>query len=426
MKRKRDFRTPPSLPVETITRCITIPNSQEWLGLVNAALLFLTEAWRYDQVELTDLTREETAARAYQMYVEYLAGCAVACCPLRINPFTGRLQQSTDDGATWGDVINGPWDAGEYPETTMLPPPRAESGDDGKACAAAATAARVLFNLYAEVGDKLLNVVAVTDWDYVSALASILTGFLLIIGMLALQPYIAIAALIAIVGVRQQYVDNPLDEDDEALMTCLLLQHSTVQASGSVTFDFQAVWNDVALPTPKNGLMRFLLTMIGPDALNYAGAVDMGITGDCSACGEWCYTFDFAVANGGWVVDSGYGGVYSAGAWRSTHPSTSELMAIKREFTAAIVTGVTVTYTTGSVANGGYRAIDVYNGGTSEGNVTLNAGTGTFTTSWSGEKTLTKIRVWLDSFQRTGENAVTRVVVHGIGTNPFGDDNCEE
>lgn len=275
---------------------------------MNAALLMLTEAWRYDQVEETDMTAEATAARAYQMYVEYLGECSMACCPLRINPFNGRLQQSDDGGLSWFDVEDGPWTESLYPPFSAMPAPRPEATEAEQKCAAAATAAYVLANLYQQTGNTLLNAVAETDWEYAGALGAMLQGFLMMIGAVAVQPFVAIASLLGIVGVKQQYVDNPLDADDEERLTCILLENATLEPSEAVTFDFQAVWDAIDLDSPKNGLVRFLLTMIGPDALNYAGAIDAGITPDCAACG--CEAGEFTTTHAlGWpelTIVTGY------------------------------------------------------------------------------------------------------------------------
>lgn len=301
---RRDFITPSTLPSETYQRCILIPASQEWLGLVNAALLMLTEGWRYEQIYETSLTPEQSAAAAYTLYVQYLEGaCGLECCPLRINPFNGRLQQSSDDGLTWFDVDDGPWTESLYPPFSAMPLPRPEATDAEKTCAAALTAAYVLRNLYTQTGNTLLNVVAATDWEYAGALGAMLQGFLMVIGAAAVQPFVALASLLGVVGVRQQYVDYPLDNDDEDLLMCILLDNATLQASGAVTFDFQSVWDAINLDSPKNGLVRFLLTMIGPDALNYAGAVDADLGSDCSACEEtWCCIFDFSAGLNGFTI----------------------------------------------------------------------------------------------------------------------------
>lgn len=287
----------------------------------------LAEPWRYEQLFETSLTPEETAAAAYGLYVAYLSSeCNdMACCPLRINPFNGRLQQSDDGGLTWFDVPDGPWTESLYPPFSAMPLPRPEATADEKKCAAAATAAYVIGNLYEQTGNTLLNAVATTDWDYAGALGSMLTGFLAVIGAVATQPYVALSVLLGIVGVKQQYVDNPLDTDDTERLTCILLDNSTVEATGAVTFSFQAVWDAVDLVSPKQTLVRFLLTMIGPDALNYAGAVDAGLTPDCDACicaDEWGangnYNFE-ADGQQGWHFDP----VTPVGSWSGLNWATA-------------------------------------------------------------------------------------------------------
>lgn len=315
----RQYLTPPDIPDDVYCRVLRIPNSPQWIGTLTGVLypLCFASAWTDED---GGITPEQAAERFTQIFNEMFSGTGdcddMACCPLRINPYNGRLQQSNDGGLTWFDVADGPWVDSLYPPFSAMPQPRHELTDADKICAAAATAAYVLRNLYIQTGDTLLNVVAATDWEYASALGSMLSGFLLMIGAVATQPYVAIATLLGIVGVRQQYVDYPLDDDDEERLTCILLQHATLEPSGAVTFDFNGVWGAIDLDSPKNGLMRFLLTMIGPDALNYSGAVDAGLTVDCSPCGTWCRVIDFEVDDGGFVGSS-YSWYESGVGWRS-------------------------------------------------------------------------------------------------------------
>lgn len=425
MTGRRDFRTPPSLPLDTQKRCITIPASQAWLGLVNAALLMLTEAWRYDQVETTDMTPEETAEIAYQMYVQYLGECAVACCPMRVNPFNGRLQQSHDGGLTWFDVADGPWTESLYPPFSAMPAPRPEPTTAEQKCAAAATAAYVLRNLYEQTGNTLLNVVAATDWEYAGALGAMLQGFLMMIGAVATQPYVAIATLLGIVGVRQQYVDYPLDDDDEERLTCILLENATVQPDSAVTFDFQAVWDAIDLDSPKNGLMRFLLTMIGPDALNYAGAIDAGLTPDCDGCNEtWCMEFDFTTGQHGWSLissDPGGGGNYVAGVGFKQQFVSGEgsIVSIDIDMPETTLTGYSVTFAADLDSNGGFRGIQV-NTPLSTIGTFGNSGTYAATGSWLADRVAVKVHTYLNNNNTT----LSKVILYGQGENPFGVSNC--
>lgn len=99
---KRLFLTPPATPDETIARCLVIPASQQWLGVINAALLLLSQEWNWEQVHETDLTPAEAASRAMRIYEEYLLG-AGACSVFDIRVLGGMLQK-TYDGMAWLDV----------------------------------------------------------------------------------------------------------------------------------------------------------------------------------------------------------------------------------------------------------------------------------------------------------------------------------
>ena len=71
---------PPSLPGAVVTRCVRIPASQDWLAVFNNALLSLTEPATWEQLNPGDLTPEECAAAAYNVYQDYLTGdCSVDC-----------------------------------------------------------------------------------------------------------------------------------------------------------------------------------------------------------------------------------------------------------------------------------------------------------------------------------------------------------
>jgi len=285
---KRQYLTPPEVPEDIYCRQLQIPNSPEWIGTLTGALypLCFPEAWTQEAGGISPELAAERFTVIFDTMFYGSGGCEdMACCPMRVNPYNGRLQQSSDGGLTWLDVDDGPWVESLYPAFSGTPPPRPEATEDEKRCAAAATAAYVLTNLYTQTGNTLLNVVAATDWEYAGALGSMLSGFLLTIGAVATQPYVALATLLGIVGVRQQYLDYPLDGDDEDALKCILLENASVQPDGSVTFDFQATWDAIDLDSPKNGLVRFLLTMIGPDALNYGGGVQAGLSPDCSDCG---------------------------------------------------------------------------------------------------------------------------------------------
>lgn len=84
MTRYLPLECPPNIPEESICRKLDIPASQEWLAVVNSALLEMIRPEAWQQVNETDITPEEAAARCYQMYELYLVSgstgeCAVSC-----------------------------------------------------------------------------------------------------------------------------------------------------------------------------------------------------------------------------------------------------------------------------------------------------------------------------------------------------------
>jgi hypothetical protein len=78
------YLTPHTLPSEVICRRIEIPNSREWLGIFNAAVLTLIYSWAWEQVHETDMSPEECAAICYDIYEKYLNSggeCALVPSP---------------------------------------------------------------------------------------------------------------------------------------------------------------------------------------------------------------------------------------------------------------------------------------------------------------------------------------------------------
>lgn len=70
------FLTPSTLPTTFVCRELSIPNSPEWLALVDGALVEMVNAWDWD--EFGAVTPEEAAQAALIMFGKYLeSGCAL-------------------------------------------------------------------------------------------------------------------------------------------------------------------------------------------------------------------------------------------------------------------------------------------------------------------------------------------------------------
>jgi len=138
------FLTPPVLPAEVQCRSIKIPQSKEWLGIFNAALLQTTMSWQYEQVDATDMTPDEVSALCYEIYVAYLSSeeCVnmdCPCPPIFRQGTSGQQQVSFDTGETWSDVATAP-----------LPIPEPIEGQSDQ-CLSARNLAEVLRLTYLEI-----------------------------------------------------------------------------------------------------------------------------------------------------------------------------------------------------------------------------------------------------------------------------------
>lgn len=103
---KKLFITPPDMGSGEVCRTLTIPNTQEWLGIFNAALLTLANVYNYEQLYGTDLTPEECAAKAMVIYEEYLNPGVCATVP---SPYwddaTDNEEEADTETQTWYGAV---------------------------------------------------------------------------------------------------------------------------------------------------------------------------------------------------------------------------------------------------------------------------------------------------------------------------------
>lgn len=101
------FIAPGSEPGATVERCLKIPASQEWLAVVNAALLLMTNEYNYEQLNETDLTPEDCARIAYLMYIEYLKGdCSVVDCNTLLECLPELTDAFKETGSLGANSVN--------------------------------------------------------------------------------------------------------------------------------------------------------------------------------------------------------------------------------------------------------------------------------------------------------------------------------
>lgn len=313
------FLTPPALPEETQCRGLVIPSSKEWLGIFSQALLLTTYAHNYEQVNPTDLTAEETAAQAWQLYIAWLdATCAGGCRQpgggrvYRRSPTTGNYEYLEDE---------------EWVEDEDIPPvpARSEPTEYERRCAAATNAVNVL---------RLTWIQGKEDWDAnvssTDAYVDQSIGIAALIGAVFYPPILSILALTQagwdiVYAAYEALSFTDWDDAFNNLLVCLFLEHATV-VDGAVHFDLPAIQRELFIKTftlqvwlVMYAQLEFIIGSIGAQALDFAGSLT-AVEGECDDCGEWCVEWltgnlleAFSLVYG--VVD-GDGNI----AWQTTPP----------------------------------------------------------------------------------------------------------
>ena len=294
MARKK-FRTPPALPEDTQCRGTVVPASREWLGLYSDALLELTYAYNYEQVEPTDLTPDETAQAAYLQYVAWLdstcgGGSAVPTLPdldtpiYRRNPTTGR----------WEYLNNGEWVEPTGEDAIPEPAPREEPTEPEQKCGAASNAAHVLRELYSAIlsayDENLAPAVNQANIAFQVAVAIGAEFGPVSAAFLALSDF----AWTVFTQALTEITNDDWSDEFEEILVCILQKASTV-TDGVVTFDFFTVNSELVgflLPVIDDFVrvrwqVWYLLQMIGEQGLNDAGGTT-AVAGDCVTCDTWC------------------------------------------------------------------------------------------------------------------------------------------
>lgn len=328
------FRTPPETPPTQNTRTLAIPNSREWLAVFSDALAETINPYNYTQKDSESLTPEAAALIAYEAYEAWLQAdeatgggdCPDCVIPdsdpaapfTRLNPNTGRPER-LGTGEQFGLWIpfwadeNWPESGDNYP---TVAPTHEESLDP--ICAAAANAVNAIKTLLNGVFDLYADEVE-------PAIASSETAILIgaTIGATFYPPARAIIAaaefgFAVFYDVMGHLTENYWTEAFEDNLTCLLKDNATLNEDGTVTFAFTVVlWEMLStLWTAQAYVLlvaqvQYLLTIIGRDGLDAAGALD-AVSGDCSACGTWTMKFEkgtavpltmWTLAKGSWAAN---------------------------------------------------------------------------------------------------------------------------
>lgn len=311
---QRGFPTPNSTPEDTVRRIFVVPNSVEWLGLLEGAVQALLEEWRFYQ--WGELTPGETV-EAFNAVI--LASYANRCqCTLpggepviRLNPDTGHVEELGEDGE-WGAPT------GDYALPAI--PPR----ETDAICLAAANCANALQLLYESLSDSFASELSdaaayIAMADFLVTVTSAAVGLITLgIGLFVLAAFAAVYAAVEIITA------DLWDANFTKALTCILVNCST-DDGGVVTFDYQCFQD--ALYSQLNtfdltadqlrlyGQVMFIVNSIGgADGLDQMGGTTAITEYDCGDCASsWCYSVDLTASDGGFALWGAGQGAYSAG-----------------------------------------------------------------------------------------------------------------
>lgn len=462
---RKAWLTPDTPPSGTERgRCFSVPDDLELVGAVTGALLPLTYAENWES--FGSMTPSEAADIMSAAFEAFVAGdCSVECPPFvqpgNELPFfrrnaAGRFEQLLDDGS-WGEPT------GDY--AIPAPAARAEETEEEQTCNAAANAAAVLATLYeamtdfyATEVDPYLNQI---EWAFqVSVVVGAAFGNI----SAAWVSLVEFAWDIFCAALGEVFYSE-WDTQWQERLTCILQSVMTIDENGIARFNLNEVNNELVgfLVPIVDDYFRlrwqvwYMIQFLGVEGLE-AAAAQTAETGDCVACGDWFYTFDFAAYGvQGWVAIretstiTSPPGVFNGSQWQNTlavdtSGAQSHKIMIGRQFANTTLTGVKVTY---SRTNGQITSQHVANRFYTN-RWDLGVGTGTQTVIRSDltpgatgtNLTLENTGTWTDinallislsasirsgaTPSPAGTISITRISLSGTGANPFGYSNATE
>lgn len=277
-RRKFGWHTPDVYEeADTLCRPLFVP--LPFIHIVGGALSELTRLWNWEQVG--SMTPETATEIMSAMLKQWYEEDCVTCCPLRINPQTGGLQFSEDDGETWQDVDYGPNVPGPDDITFPDPAPQPEGTDEEQRCVGARNAALVLQATYQETVQVFVEGVGSAVLGLLQVLSRIVD--LLLGGRGAVSALVDVAT--GIIAADADFVPDGFPDADLEAIQNLLYCFASV-ADDVVTFDYAAViaaMEGEGAVEPFPGLIVLLQLFLGADGLNAAGGVPAVTEADCSA-----------------------------------------------------------------------------------------------------------------------------------------------
>jgi hypothetical protein len=280
--------TPQEIPEDTVCRVLFIPDDAGILGDITGAILPLIKPYNWQAFGA--VTPDEMAQRMSVMFYDFLqsTGDCSAGCEL---PEGGQIARLSELG-TW-EVLDGAW---VEPSGDLALPPyvaRTEPSSYERKCLAAKNAAAVLAQVYEEMTD-----IASAHLTLAESIAGLAGGIGLLIltpigGLALLGMTLVITAAEFAFAIAEVITMDVWGEDFTHDLTCTLFENA-IDTGGVITFDFQGVQNGLLLQTDwldatffaqqLAAQVRFILSTIGAEGLNFAGEQTEETVADCDCC----------------------------------------------------------------------------------------------------------------------------------------------
>lgn len=287
------YITPSTLPSTTYCRRLLIPNSPEWIGTISGALLPLIYPSEWEQT--TGITSEEASDRALVMMNDFWASnCGdepmTDCCTepyviQRINPTTGQVEVSYDNGVTWTPK------PGSIASQIVAPVPPVTSGMAADKCAAAKSTMGQVIAWRDQVSSDFDTAVTLLEFAFLVA-AAIINAVLLILSEGALT--LAETEILGIIGAAvgaiwaggKTLFDNYWTDATKDKIFCAI--YCNIGDNGSFTQDqFNALYAQIGTDLPSGAaktLFQGFLSSVGASGISAMAAVGSTYSGDCAAC----------------------------------------------------------------------------------------------------------------------------------------------
>jgi len=437
--------------------CVPVPNDPDWIGAFFGQLqrLSLQSIWDRDEAH----TAEVVARRWLDVYFATLEGnCSGGICevppPFEIDIGINIEIVRIGEGGHWEVLIDGVWTTptGDYEIPPV--PEREESTADERRCLAAANAAAALQQTYEDATDAFTS-----DGTQVAVYEAILATLITRLGawaagFAASSVGFYFAAFLLFYELLETITSDVWTTEFNDEFLCILYKSSN-DTAGVVTFDWEMIFAELTEMTFQAGAdlerqqliqqIRFMLTMIGVDGINHAGATTFVTSADCDECGDWCYLFDFSVSNGGFTTQGGgfYDTSLTPDRWRAAQnwPGLPNRIGIRahRTFSARFITRLEIDHELDKLIGGSGDAgtINLLNGGVlvyvSPGTVSDCGGYSRLTDVYFPNVVADEIRFGTDVHTNgqsdgcsgaNGQYYCYDILIAGQGSNPIGSDNC--